>query len=152
FDFWFLPSAKHSLRYRQLNSQHKDIGLPFVTPPFEVRDQFNGFRRLDKNGLRYEGRELTGWLPHVSTSLYRQKFSFADDNFVSTINEGSSWQADQSVPGGGVSVLTGRASTFTPGNFTDGKNAVTSYGFDLQASFVPVANAVLTSGLSFIRD
>ncbi|MCI0485484.1 MAG: TonB-dependent receptor [Blastocatellia bacterium] len=153
-DLWFFPSDKHSLRYRELNSQHKDIGLPLIVPPFEVREQFNGFRRLDKYGVRYEGRELADWLPRVAGGFYRQKYSFADDNFVSTINEGSSWAVieDPDVPGNSISVLTGRPSTFTLGSFTDGKNAVTSYGLDLQASFIPHRAAVITTGLSFLED
>lgn len=153
-DLFFFPSYRHSLRYRQLNSQHKEIGFPFITPPFDGRDQFNGFRRLDKQGLRYEGHELANWLPHLAGGFYRQKYAFADDNFVSTIDAGSSWAIEQ-IPGsptGARSVLTGNPSTFTLGNFTDGKNAVTSYGMDVQASFVPLTSTVVTTGISYLRD
>jgi outer membrane receptor protein involved in Fe transport len=153
-DLFFFPSSKHNLRYRQLNSQHKGIGFPFIVPPFDGRNQFNGFRRLDKNGVRYEGHELKRWLPHVASGLYRQKYSFADDNFVSTINAGSSWTIEQSpgTPEAAISVLTGNRSSFTLGNFTDGKNSVTSYGLDLQASFIPHASAVITTGIGYLRD
>ena len=153
-DLWFFPSNKHSLRYRQLNSQHKNIEFPFIIPPFDGRNQFNGLRRLDKYGLGYEGHELARWLPHFSGSFYRQKYAFADDNFVSAIDPGSSWQivADPQAPTGAVSVLTGRASTFTLSNFTDGKNAVTSYGLNIQATLIPFSGAALTTGVAYLRD
>lgn len=153
-DVWFLGSARHSIRYRQLNSQHKDIEFPFVTPPFDGRNQFNGLRRLDKYGLAYEGHELARWLPHLSGSVYGQKYAFADDNFVSAIDPGSSWQivADPDAPTGAVSLLTGRASQFTLSNFTDGKNAVTSYGLNIQATLIPFAGAAVTTGMAYLRD
>jgi outer membrane receptor protein involved in Fe transport len=153
-DIWLFPSARHSLLYRQLNSQHKSLGFPLVVPPFDGRNQFNGFRRLDKYGLRYEGRELANWLPHLAFGLYRQKYSFADDNFVSTINEGSSWKllTDPASPNVSRYALTGHPSDFTLGNFTDGKNSVTSYGMDVQASFIPHAGILITSGVGYLRD
>jgi Outer membrane receptor proteins, mostly Fe transport len=153
-DVWFFPSNKHSLRYRQLNSQHKNIEFPFIIPPFDGRNQFNGLRRLDKYGLAYEGHELARWLPHLSGSFYRQKYAFADDNFVSAIDPGSSWElvADPQAPTGAVSILTGRASTFTLGNYTDGKNAVTSYGLNIQATLIPFSGAAITTGVAYLRD
>ena len=51
---WF-PAGNQSIRYRQLNSQHQNLGFSFISPPFDQRTQFNSFRRLDKYGLRYEG-------------------------------------------------------------------------------------------------
>lgn len=153
-DLWFFPSGKHAIRYRQLNSQHKDIEFPFITPPFDGRDQFNGFRRLDKYGVGYESHELTRWLSHISVGFYRQKHSFADDNFVSSIDPGSSWDivADPQSPTGVASILTGNASTFTLGNFTDGKNSVTSYGLNAQTTLTPFAGAAITTGMAYLHD
>jgi outer membrane receptor protein involved in Fe transport len=153
-DLFFFPSSRHALRYRQLNSQHKDIGFPFIAPPFDGRNQFNGFRRLDKYGLRYEGHELSKRLPHLAGGFYRQKYAFADDNFVSTVEAGSSWAIAQGPgsPADALPVLTGNRSTFAPGNFTDGKNSVTSYGLDVQASFMPLASTVVTTGVGYLRD
>ncbi len=153
-DLWFFPSTRQSLRLRRLDSQHGNLGLPLLTPPFDGRNQYNGFRRLDKTGLSYEGREWANWLPRVAASFYRQKFAFSDDNLVSAINEGSSWTviADPTSPTGRRSVLTGRPSTFTRSNFTAGKNAVTSYGLDVQAGFMPWLGTVLTTGFGYLRD
>lgn len=150
-DLWFFPSAGHVIRYRQLNSQHKNIEFPFIAPPFDGRDQFNGFRRLDKYGLGYEGHDLTKWLSYLSTGFYRQRYSFSDDNFVSAIEPGSSWDF---VPdtGGALSTLTGDASAFTLGNFTDAKNTVTSYGLNVQATLIPFSGAAITTGLAYLRD
>ncbi|HLM56571.1 MAG TPA: TonB-dependent receptor, partial [Pyrinomonadaceae bacterium] len=148
------PSTRHGLHLRQLTSQHKQLGFPFIAPPFDARQQFNGFRRLDKYGARYEARELRRWLPRASAGLYRQKYSFPDDNFVSSIDLGSSWalSPDPSAPQSPTPVLTGRASTFSPGSFSESKNSLTSYGLDLQATFAPFRGALYTSGVGFLRD
>ena len=153
-DAWLYPSPRHSLRLRQSTSQHKALGFPFITPPFDARQQFNGFRRLDKYGARYEGRELRRWLPHVAAGFYRQKYSFPDDNFVSSVAVGSSWAlaADPSAPQSQTPILTGRPSVFTPGSFSESKNSLTSYGFDLQATFAPLEGLLFTSGLGYLRD
>jgi outer membrane receptor protein involved in Fe transport len=148
-DFWFFPSNTQSIRYRQLNSQHQNIGFAFITPPFDLRNQFNGFRRLDKHGLRYEGHDLQSWLSSISVGFYRQKYSIPDDTITSTINPGSSWTnpSPASLP-----VLTGNASTFTPANFTDGKNSVTTYGAEAQGTLIPFKNIRLTTGIGYLRD
>ena len=153
-DTWLYPSPRHSLRLRELTSQHKQLGFPFITPPFDVRQQSNGFRRLDKYGARYEGRELRRWLPHVAAGFYRQKYSFPDDNFTSSIDLGSSWTLapDAAAPQSPVPVLTGRPSAFTPGSFSESKNSLTSYGLDLQATFAPFDNFLITSGVGYLRD
>jgi outer membrane receptor protein involved in Fe transport len=153
-DVRLFPTVKQSVRYRQLNSQHKEIEFPFITPPFDGRDQSNGFRRLDKHALGYEGHELANRISHVSGSFYRQKYSFADDNFVSAIDEGSSWEIvpDPQAPAGALSILTGEPSRFTLGNFTDGKNSVTSYGLNLQATLIPWSGAAITTGGAYLRD
>ena len=70
-------------------------------------------------------------MPHLAIGVYRQKYSFPDDNLNYSIDEGSSWVTDPD----GLPVMTGNASTFTPANFTQGKSSVTSYGADVQAAF-----------------
>ncbi len=153
-DAWLFPSPRHGLRLRQLTSQHKQLGFPFIAPPFDARQQFNGFRRLDKYGARYEARGLGRRLPHASAGFYRQKYSFPDDNFVSSVDLGSSWALapNPSAPQSPTPVLTGRASAFTPGSFGESKNSLTSYGLDLQATFAPFRGTLYTSGVGFLRD
>ena len=153
-DVWFFPAANHSIRYRQLNSQHEDLGFSFIAPPFDPRRQFNSFRRLDKYGLRYEGRELRSWLPRVSASFYRQKYSFPDDTLTSQILLGSSWTlvADPSSPQGFSPVLTGNPSSFVGVNLSENKNSITTHGLDLQATFAPFVGALWTTGVGYLRD
>ena len=146
-DLRFFPTANQSLRYRQLNSRHQNLGFSFITPPFDQRTQFNQFRRLDKYGLRYEGRELASWLPRVAVGFYRQKFSFPDDTITSPITIGSSWTIQNSL-----AVLTGNPSTFTNASFSDNKNSVTTYSVDAQATFAPFAGTVITTGVGYLRD
>jgi outer membrane receptor protein involved in Fe transport len=153
-DLWFFPDANQSLRYRQLNSQHKDLGFSFIAPPFDQRTQFNAFRRLDKYGLRYEGRELKSWMPRLGAGFYRQKYSFPDDTITSPINPGSSWKfiPNPAAPQNPLAVLTGNPSTFTDANFTDNKNSVTTWAFDAQATFAPFAGTLITTGIGYLRD
>jgi hemoglobin/transferrin/lactoferrin receptor protein len=153
-DLWLFPSPRQSIRYRQLSNQHKDIGFAFLAPPFDVREQSNSFRRLDKYGLRYEGYDLQSWMPRLSVSGYFQKYSFPDDNLTYSIDIGSSWNlaADGSNPSVSLPILTGNASTFTPANFTDGKSTTASYGAEAQATFTPFKKAWLTTSLNYLRD
>jgi hemoglobin/transferrin/lactoferrin receptor protein len=153
-DAWLFTKHEQSLRYRQLNSQHKDLGFAFIAPPYDQRTQFNGFRRLDKNGLRYEGREWRKWLPRVAASFYRQKFSFPDDTITSPIVLGSSWKLapDPNAPQNLLSVLTGGRSAFTDANLSDNKNSITTYAADAQATLAPFKGALITTGVGYLRD
>jgi outer membrane receptor protein involved in Fe transport len=154
FDLWVFPGKNQSLRYRQLNSQHYDLGFPFIAPPFDQRTQFNGFRRLDKYGLRYEARELTTWLPRLAANFYGQKYSFPDDTITSPITQGSSWiaTADPNDPQNVLAVLTGNRSAFTPANFSDNKNSITTYALDVQTTLTPFAGTLITTGIGYLRD
>ena len=151
-DVWFFPRVNHSIRYRQLNSQHKDLGFSFIAPPFDPRRQFNSFRRLDKNGLRYEGRELRNWLPRVAASFYRQKYSFPDDTLTSQIPFDSSWTLVVFPPQEALLQLTGNPSSFVPASLSDNKNSITTHGLDLQATFAPFVGALWTTGVGYLRD
>ena len=165
-DVWFFPSDRHNLRYRQLNSQHYNIGQAFNTPPFDPFISGLSFRRLDKYGARYEGREFTGWLMRVAAGFYWQKFSSPQDQITTNIpnaasvNGESSWTL-QSVPNPNVpntfidlSVLTGKPSVFQFANTTSNhnKNTITSTGADVQATLAPFANALLTTGFVYLKD
>lgn len=153
-DLWFFRGLNHSLRYRQLNSQHKSLGFSFIAPPFDPRTQFNSFRRLDKYGLRYEGRELRSWLPRVAAGFYGQKYSVPDDTITSQIVLGSSWTLvpDPNAPQNLLAQLTGNRSTFTEVNLSQNKNSITTYGLDLQATFAPFVGTLLTTGVGYLRD
>lgn len=151
FDLRLFPKPNQSVRYTQLVNRHKDIGFAFMSPPFDVREQSNRFRRLDKYGLRYEGSGFKSWLPRVSVGTYFQRYSFPDDNLTYSIDIGSSWtlagNSSAALP-----ALTGRASAFTPANFTDGKSTTNSYGAEAQATFAPFKRAWLTTSLGLLRD
>lgn len=151
---WLFLNPRHSLRYRQVNSQHDSLGFPALAPPLDPRNQYNGFRRLDKYGVRYEGEALSRRVSRVAAGFYRQKYSFADDNVVSTISAGSSWQVvpDASTPTGTRTVLTGRPSAFAPGSFTSGKSSVTSYGLEGHATIVAPLDILFTTGVGYLRD
>jgi outer membrane receptor protein involved in Fe transport len=157
-DLWVFPTSQHSIRYRQTNSQHYSLGNAASGPPFEIQERFNGYRRLDKYGVRYEGTAINRWLPRLASGFYRQKFSFPQDQFGWSINSqlrdaagnitrSSSWETV-----GGVNILTGNASTFTRSDFTNNKNTVTSYGADVQATLAPMVGVLVTTGFQYLRD
>ena len=153
-DLLFFPRENQSLRYRQLNSQHQNLGFSFIATPFDPRTQTNSFRRLDKYGARYEGREMTGWLPRIAAGFYRQKYSFPDDTITSPILLGSSWKlaADPNNPTNLLAVLTGNRSAFTAGNLSENTNSITTYALDVQATFAPAIRTLLTTGMGYLRD
>ena len=153
-DLLFFPRENQSLRYRQLNSQHKNLGFSFIATPFDPRTQTNSFRRLDKYGARYEAREITGWLPRIAAGFYRQKFSFPDNTLTSPIVLGSSWTLapDPNNPANLLAVLTGNRSAFTAGNLSENKSSITTYALDVQATFAPGVRTLLTTGVGFLRD
>lgn len=153
-DLWFYPGTNQTLRYRQLNSQHADLGFSFIAPPYDPRTQFNSFRRLDKYGGRYERRELTTWLHQFSAGGYYQKYSFPDDTITSSIPLGSSWrlQPNPDDPQNPLAVLTGQRSTFTPANLSENKNSITTTFADAQATIAPFSGALLTAGIGYLRE
>ena len=153
-DLWFFPGRNQSIRYRQLDSQHKNLGFSFIAPPFDQRTQFNSFRRLDKYGLRYEGIELTSWLARVAAGFYRQKYSFPDDTITYPVVLGSSWTLapDPNSAQNLLAVLTGNRSTFTNANRSDNKSSITTYALDVQATFAPAVGALITTGVGYLRD
>ena len=153
-DLRFFPGDNHDVRYRQLNSQHQDLGFSFITPPFDQRTQFNAFRRLDKYRLRYEGRNVTSWLARIAAGFYRQKFSYPDGTITSPITIGSSWTfaPNPDAPQNPLVVLTANQSSFTNAGFSDNKNSVTTYAFDAQATLAPFAGTLFTTGIGYLRD
>lgn len=153
-DLWFNPGQNQSLRYRQLNSQHMDLGFSFITPPFDPRTQFNSFRRLDKYGIRYEKRELTSWVQRLAGGVYHQKYSYPDNTITYSIPLGSSWtlQPDPDDPQNLRAVLTGNRSTFSAANLSENKNSIATVFADVQATLVPFAETLITSGLGYLRD
>lgn len=153
-DLLFFPRENQSLRYRQLNSQHKNLGFSFIATPFDPRTQTNSFRRLDKYGVRYEAREMTGWLSRIAAGFYRQKFSFPDNTLTSPIVLGSSWTLapDPNNAANLLAVLTGNRSAFTAGNLSENKSSITTYALDAQATFAPGVRTLLTTGVGYLRD
>lgn len=146
-DVWLFDSQPHSIRYRQLNSRHKDVNFAFITPPFDPRRQSNAFRRLDVYGVRYEGTELHRRVPHVAVNYYFHKYSFPDETITSAIDQGSSWDLDQDLP-----VITGNVSSFTPAAFTHGRSTVASHGFEGELTLIPFSRAWFTTGVGYLND
>ncbi len=148
-DLWFFLPHNQSIRLRQLSSQHYDLGNAFSGPPYELQDRFNGFRKLDKYGARYEALELTPWLARVTSGFYHQKLSFPQDQIGNSIRAGSSFLA-AAAPN--PARFTGAPSTFIRGDYTQNKNSITTNGADFQASLLPFKGLIVTTGYQWFRD
>jgi outer membrane receptor protein involved in Fe transport len=150
-DAWVFASHKHSFRYQQLNNHARDIGDAFETPPFGTIEGSFGFRDLDRYSVKYEGDSLAPWLERVSAAFYRQNLSLEMRERGYLIVPGSSYNFVQ-TPTGMAAVLTGHASAFALGRVTTNQVDVVSHGVDVQATFVPHKDLLLTAGYSFLRE
>jgi len=148
-DLWFNLSDNHSLRGTYLLSDHSDLGFAFSGPPYSVTNQTNSFRDFTKFTLRYEGVELADWLPRVSVRVYDQLFERPQNDRRVDITPGSSFVTNPD----GTSSFTGELSSFgIGGTFSTTLNEITSTGAEIQLNIAPWENALLTTGLQFLKD
>lgn len=142
-DMWWFPIKNQSFRGRYINSSHSNLGDAFSGPPYETQERFNPFREYDKFGLRYEGLDLSKFIPRVSVNFYYQKLSFPQAQYDYTN------QANGSYSG---STFTGRPSIFTLNTFTSNKNTITSVNIDAQTTLQPFRGMFVTVGAQNLKD
>lgn len=149
FDLWYYFDDRHSLRGTYLSSNHDDLGSGFSALPYNNVDRFNAFRDFDKLTVRYEGLQLASWLPRLAVRAYTQTFERPQNDISFTVDRGSSYDVDAT----GAFVFTGDVSTFTSGGTNSQTlNDVESEGAEVQLNIAPGGDALLTTGLQFVRD
>jgi hemoglobin/transferrin/lactoferrin receptor protein len=149
FDSWWFPVENHSFRGRYIGSFHSNLQDAFSGPPYETQQRFNAFRNFDKLSLRYEGLNLSRFLPRVSLNFYRQKISFPQNQ-----NDYTNQAVSSAFPNGSYSGanFTGNPSVFTLSVYTSNKNTITTSNIDAQANFQPFAGLLITFGGQRLKD
>jgi len=148
-DLWVYPTEKHSFRGRYIISQHRNLGDAFSGPPYETQERFNPFREYDKFGLRYEGLDLSRFVPRVSVNYYYQKLSFPQAQFDYTNQAASVANPNGSFMGAN---FTGRPSRFTLNTFTSNQNTISTNNIDAQATLLPFKGMLVTAGAQYLED
>lgn len=160
FDFWLYPSEKHNIRARYIGARHKDLRDAFSGPPYEGAQRSNPFRDYDKFGLRYEGLDLSKYVPRLAINIYRQRLSFPQQDLTYANAAATSLTAGNGsfftpAPIGGVpqtTVFTGAPSRFTLSNLTVNTNTIVTHNIDAQATLAPVAGLFVTVGAQRLID
>ncbi len=153
FDVWFYPSDKHNFRGRYIGNRHSNLGNAFSGPPYETQERFNLFRHYRKFGLRYEGLDLSKYIPRVAISYYNQRTSFPQDNYVWSIVSGSSFTGTGAA-GDPIRFVdpTSPSVYSTPVGFTSNGNTIVTDAFNAQATFQPFGGFFVTTGYQFLTD
>ena len=136
----FRVGERRTLRVRYQRRQMEDVGFPdFVEPSF-----FNAVSLpksdLDRVSARYEAQAVTSWLANLSLTAHYQRTQRLLQNLLPV-----QFPAPTAVSFFPISV-------FRLGILSETEQRVWTPGVDLQAVLVPVANHVLTTGLTFYRD
>lgn len=160
FDFWLYPSEKHNIRARYIGSRHKDLRDAFSGPPYEGAQRSNPFRDYDKFGLRYEGLDLSKYVPRLAVNIYRQRLSFPQQDLTYANAAATSLAAGNGSfftppPIAGVpqpTVFTGSPSRFTLSNLTVNTNTIVTHNIDAQATLAPVVGLFVTVGAQRLID
>ncbi|MBS1797718.1 MAG: TonB-dependent receptor [Acidobacteria bacterium] len=155
-DFWFFPSEKHNFRGRYLNSDDGNHGNAFSGPPYEVQERYSAFRSFDKWGIRYQGLDITKFIPRLSVNYFYQKLSYPQNLYNYTNIAGATgsylnattFTGNPSVFGSGALP----SGTLSGASFTDNLNTVSTSGLDLQASLLPFRGMLVTVGGGRTQD
>ena len=131
---------RQTLRLRYQRRRMEDIGFPdFVNPIF-----FNAtalpHSRLDRVSGRYEVRALTPWLASVAATAYYQRTDRLLENVLPV-------QFAAPTP-----VVRLPISVFRLNILSETEQRVWTPGVDLQATIVPAASHLLTTGVTVYRD
>jgi outer membrane receptor protein involved in Fe transport len=157
FDFALFPSARQTLRMKYNLNRYGDLGVPYTNFPQSTNRPNTHVSDLDKFSARYELREVAGWLPRISASLFWQDYkrslneirqSILADNPAAGIN--SSYVSGP--PPTFTQVFTGKPSTGAVIARSDTINKNETTGFDIQFNLIPWRNALYITGVNHSLD
>ncbi|MBK8813556.1 MAG: TonB-dependent receptor [Acidobacteria bacterium] len=156
FDVWFFPTEKHNFRARYLNREEGNNGNAFSGPPYEVQERYSQYRTFDKFGIRYEGFELSKYIPRVSVNYFHQKISFPQNQYTYTNIAGAAGSYLNATTFTGLPSIFGAGAlpsgTLSGASFTDNRNTITTQGLDFQAGLLPFRGLLVTVGGGRTRD
>jgi outer membrane receptor protein involved in Fe transport len=158
FDFWFFPLAKHSFRAKYLGQDDRNLGNAFSGPPYEAQNRYTSFREFNKYGIRYEGLDLTRYVPRVSANFYYQKLSFPQNQYTFVNLAGGSYTGTTTLtftgnPSNWVSnTPIGVTPAVSGASYVYNLNTVGTYGVDLQGALIPFRGLLATIGGGRTKD
>ena len=131
---------QHSaLRLRYQRRQMDDVGFPDFASPYFFNATSLPHSNLDRASIRYEARALTSWLANVSLTAHYQQTERLLQNLLPV-----------QFPAPAATFFP--ISVFRLNVLSETEQRVWTPGADVQATLVPLANHILTSGLTFYRD
>jgi outer membrane receptor protein involved in Fe transport len=128
-----------SLRLRYQQRRMDDIGFPDFATPYFFNATSLPHSNLDRASIRYEAQGVTPWLANLSLTAHYQRTERLLQNRLPV-----------QFPAPAATFFP--ISVFRLDVLSETEQRVWTPGIDLQATLVPVANHVLTSGLTFYRD
>jgi outer membrane receptor for ferrienterochelin and colicins len=128
-----------TLRLRYQRRRMDDIGFPDFAAPYFFNATSLPHSNLDRASVRYETQAVTPWLANLSLAAHYQRTERLLQNLLPI-----------QFPAPSPAFFP--ISVFRLDILSSTEQRVWSSGVDLQATFVPVADHVLTSGLTFFRD
>jgi hemoglobin/transferrin/lactoferrin receptor protein len=136
----FKLGDRRSVRVRYQSRRMEDVGFPDFEQPFFFNDTSLPHSNLDKISARYEAQNVTPWLANLSLTGYYQR---VERLLRTTLPV----QFPAPTPTAFFPITVFRLDIMS-----DTEQRVWTPGVDLNAVFVPAANHLLTTGLTFYRD
>jgi outer membrane receptor protein involved in Fe transport len=136
----FKIGERRTLRVRYQRRTMDDVGFPDFVQPYFFNATSLPSSDLDRISARYEARAVTKWLANLSLTVHYQRTKRLLQNFLPV-----QFPAPTAVSFFPISV-------FRLDILSETEQRVWTPGVDLQAVMVPVANHVLTTGLTLYRD
>ncbi|MDX2030740.1 MAG: TonB-dependent receptor, partial [Blastocatellia bacterium] len=132
---------KDALRVAWTRRRTDNIGFPDFSLPFFSQVLTLPFSNLDKYGVRYQRTGLTPWFTGLSVNAYHQQQDRSLRNDFAVYSSAPPRPNDPPFD-----------SIIQVSLLTDTRQNVKSYGWDVQATFVPASRNVLTAGASYFFD
>ena len=136
----FRIGDRRTLRLRYQQRRMDNIGFPDFVQPYFFNATSLPRSDLDRASARYEAQAVTSWLANLSVTAHYQRTQRLLQNLLPV-------QFPAPTP-----VAFFPISVFRLGILSETEQRVWTPGVDVQAVMVPVANHVLTTGLTFYRD
>ena len=133
-------AERRSVRVRYQRRQMEHVGFPDFVQPYFFNATSLPYTNLDRLSARYEAQAVTPWLANLSLTAHYQRTERQLQNLLPV-------QFPAPTP-----VAFFPITVFRLDILSQTTQRVWTPGVDLQAVLVPLANHVLTTGLTFYRD
>ena len=132
---------KDSMRIAWTRRRASNIGFPDFSLPFFSQVLTSPFSNIDKYGVRYQRSAITPWFSGLSINAYHQQQDRDLRNDFAVYSVSPPRPTDPPFD----SIVQIKL-------LTDTRQNVKSYGWDVQANFIPTSRNVLTTGASYFYD